>query len=424
MYKEAQFLTKRNLFLFFSFFSAYAGYFLANRLLFVLGLTCLFIVLSSWFASRRMLGGLTVKRKHYPRTFEDEMLRVSLRIEKSHPVPAYMTEITDTFPAGDRYWVRTLVPERMDESSRIHLEYRSQCTHRRGVYVLGPVKIEGSDPLGIFRRTRELSEITNLLIYPQAADLEFFEVLGDGTLMQVGLETVMRSGHSEEFTGLREYHPGDNPKRVHWPSTARHDKLLVKKFREEVTTEVTLLMDMHRLSLSGIGDVTSVEYIIKAAAAVSRKAIEKSHLVQMVSIGEKTVHIPSGGGQGHLLTILDQLTYLRPRGEGIFEDGLKKWVPMLKAGSTAVIISGATNVHPDQISPVIRYLLGRNIRVIMILIDDASFIKVYKDQEITRKMAIPLDKLKDMLSREGCSLYIAGKGEDVAVKLQTPVIES
>ena len=421
MDKKFTIINKRNLLLFFSIFCIYSGYAVGNKPVLCFGFAMVFLLLFSWHAAHNFFRDFRGDRLHYPRTFENEQLRVKVRLEPGTSIPLYMLETVDTFPAGDSFWIKSLIPHKMNADTPIEQEYQVRCTRRRGVYILGPLKIRGSDPVGIFSREKELPVITDLLLYPQAPDLDVFEVLEEGTLSQIGIETVLRPGHSEEFTGLREYHRGDYPNRIHWPSSTRHEKLLVKEFREDISTEVTILMDLHRLSLSGVGDVTTVEYIIKSAAAVSRKAIDKCHLVQVYGLGEKVEHIPLGGGNRHLINILDRLTYLRAKGEGTFHEALRKYAPMLKFGSTAVLISSATNIKPSEISPILRQMISRRIRVIVILIDDRSFIKFWKDQGKHRRDAVPLGELKGILSEEGCGLFLISKGQEIRKRLQIPL---
>jgi len=419
--KVYRLISKRNILLFFFAFSTYTGYALGNRILVCVGFACLFILVFSWHAAHNFFRDFKAERIHYDRTFENEELRVQLNLNNRSDIPIYMLEIVDMFPAGDLFWIRTLVPDKLDSEDTIELEYRVVCTRRRGVYVIGPLILKCCDPLGIHERTHEVPVLSDLLIYPSAPDLAFFEVLGSGTLSQVGVETLLRPGHSEEFTGLREYHRGDSPRRIHWPSSIRHGRMLVKEFMEDITTEVSIFLDMHRLSLSGVGDVTSVEYIIKAAAAVSRKAIEKSHQVQIFALSKKMEHVPLGGGRHHLITILDRLTYMRPRGDTTFEKDLEKYTTALKYGSTAVLIAGGSNVHPDSLSPILRSMMDRSIKIIFILIDDNSFIKFWGDQAVHRKKAIPIKELREILSIEGCELFLCAKDDEVASRLQEPL---
>lgn len=412
------FLSKRNVLLFFTFFSFFMGYALGNRLLICLGCALLGLVIISGHSAHNFFRDFSARRIHYKRTFENAELRVKLQLTAGTTIPLYMLEIQDIFPAGDVFTVKSLIPRPIDSRTTMELEYVTVCTRKRGVYVLGPLKLICSDPLGIHKRKMELPVLTDLLIYPQAPGLSFFEVLGDGTLSQVGIETLLRPGHSEEFIGLREYRRGDSPRRIHWPSSAHHQELLVKEFKEDIVTEVSLFLDMRRLALSGIGDVTSLEYIIKAAAAVARIAIEKSHLVQAFILGNEVSHIPLGGGYQHLIALLDRFTFLRPKGERMLEDDIAPCLPLLKSGSTVILIVSATNVHPELLLPLLRQLTDKSIKISVILVDDRSFIKVYQDQEEQRKKALPLFILEDILLRESCTLFLLSKGDDIAARLQ------
>ena len=55
---------------------------------------------------------------------------------------------------------------------------------------------------------------------------------------------VARSG--EDFYALRPYVVGDDLRRVHWPSTARHDELMVRQDELPWQGRATVLLDVRR----------------------------------------------------------------------------------------------------------------------------------------------------------------------------------
>jgi len=288
------------------------------------------------------------------------------------------------------------------------------------VYTLGPLTLNCADPLGLFPRYKEVQLFSTLLVYPQAVPLQSFKVLSDGTLRQVGIETILTTGHSEEFVGVREYVRGDPPGMLHWKLSVHHRKLIVKEFEENTITEVSIFMDMFRLSMSGLGDMTTIEYIVKVCAAVARVAIEKAHLVQVFAFCNKTVHIPLGGGVPHLLTILDQLTFLQAGGEGSFTEEVKKHIHKVRRGATALLVGCASSINPEEILPVLRQFAIRNVRSILVLIDDRSFIKLWQEQERRFMLTPPLGELVSTLRREGCDVYVIASREKLEQKLITP----
>jgi len=61
-----------------------------------------------------------------------------------------------------------------------------------------------------------------------------------GTL---GLRTGASTGSSLDFSDYREYHPGDDLRRLDWNIYARSDKLTIKLFHEEVSPHVDIIID-------------------------------------------------------------------------------------------------------------------------------------------------------------------------------------
>jgi uncharacterized protein (DUF58 family) len=225
-------LTKRNCLLFLTTLALYAGYARGNNALFFLGEMLLVILIITYVNSALLFQNLRVSRKHYPRTFEEQEISIALEFDTESAVPHYLIEVADRIPPSQHYKVHSIVPCRFDQTSLYQMEHKVKCVRKRGLYVLGPLELRCADPAGVFPRTLRIDAFTKLLVYPQALDLKNFPVLGYGTLANVGTETTLNPGHSEEFMGLRDYQRGDSPRRIHWPSTARHNRLLVKEFQE------------------------------------------------------------------------------------------------------------------------------------------------------------------------------------------------
>ena len=103
---------------------------------------------------------------------------------------------------------------------------------KRGVYTWSPVDASASDPFGIFQRFVPVEAQGDAVVYPKPLDL-------NGGLARSGIEirgmsAGERSRGSEsglDFYGIRDYTPGDDLRRIHWPTTARHGKLTVSTRR-------------------------------------------------------------------------------------------------------------------------------------------------------------------------------------------------
>lgn len=404
----------RNALIFLMSLSILCGAALGNPPLLALGEVFLVILVVGWWNQRGMLDDVEADREHYARAFEGDRVGVLVRLKTDRKRPVYLLEVEDSFPAAAEERVRHLLREPFDARRHYELHYEKRCVRRRGPYMLGPIRLRAADPMGLFLRGGIVPTFSNLLVYPQARELPELGVLDGGTLFHVGQETTARPGQSEEFVGLRDYRPGDPPLHVHWPSSARHDRLIVKEFQETVVTEVTLLIDLSRMGHTGVGDQTSTELIIRAAASIAARAIELSHMVCVHASAEEDDFVPFGGGRQHLTAILDRMAVYRANGQEPFADVWERLAPLARRGSTLVAVFSAAAIDLEKADRVIRELALSNIHVIAVPIDDRSFIKLIGGQETLHAQAAPFEEIAEQLRMAGADVYPLRPKEDLA----------
>lgn len=115
-------------------------------------------------------------------------------------------------------------------------------TSRRGVFDVGPIDIERIDALWLTVGTRRTGQITPVTVHPKVYDL-----LGpQGAVRSVENESVLRRASSDPMSGfvsMREYVAGDDPRLIHWPTTARTGVLMVREHVEVRRPEFTIVLD-------------------------------------------------------------------------------------------------------------------------------------------------------------------------------------
>ncbi|HRW11200.1 MAG TPA: DUF58 domain-containing protein, partial [Caldilineaceae bacterium] len=115
---------------------------------------------------------------------------------------------------------------------------------QRGRFQLGPLTIHGGDPLGIFLKSQEISGTSQLIVYPLVVELTSFEPsLSDLS----GGEARHRRTYqiTSSVAGVREYVRGDSLNRIHWPTTARARRFMVKEFELDPTADIWLFLDLY-----------------------------------------------------------------------------------------------------------------------------------------------------------------------------------
>jgi hypothetical protein len=128
-----------------------------------------------------------------------------------------------------------------------HEESFTLRTNRRGVIHVGPAATRRGDPLGLFSKDTQWTEVHELMVRPPIVALES---LGAGLLRDLeGVSTDAVSQSDLAFHALREYVPGDDLRHVHWRSSAKamglaaESQLLVRQYLDTQRSHVTVVVD-------------------------------------------------------------------------------------------------------------------------------------------------------------------------------------
>ena len=168
-------------------------------------------------------------------------------------------------------------------AGKAHEELFVVPTSRRGVIPIGPATTVQGDPLGLVRRTLRWTEVTELFVHPRTISLES---IGAGLLRDLEGETTQDLSMSDlAFHALREYQPGDDRRYIHWRSSAKAGRLLVRQFLDTRRSHLTMVVDADPKAYSGGED--DVETGICAAASLAVRAIMDEQDTTVVCRREK-----------------------------------------------------------------------------------------------------------------------------------------
>ena len=118
-------------------------------------------------------------------------------------------------------------------------------SRHRGLINVGPARAVRSDALGLLRRVRMWDEPVLLHVHPRTVRVPF-----DATGFQLDVEGVATgklSSSDVSFHALRDYEPGDDRRAVHWQSTARLGKLIVRQYEETHRSHHVIVLDKPHL---------------------------------------------------------------------------------------------------------------------------------------------------------------------------------
>lgn len=159
-----------------------------------------------------------------------------------------------------------------------HEEVFALDTSRRSVVGIGPVRSSRGDGIGLLRREVYWTGVHELFIHPPTVSLANTSA---GFLKDLeGRPTDTLSSSDIAFHALREYQVGDDTRHIHWLSSARTGKLLVRQFEETRRSHLVVCLSMTPEDYDTPADF---ELAVSVAASFGRQMIkeEKDLTVQV-----------------------------------------------------------------------------------------------------------------------------------------------
>ncbi len=155
-------------------------------------------------------------------------------------------------------------------------------TSRRAVIPVGPVTTVQGDALGIIRRTRTWSDRYEIFVHPKTVMLE---TMAAGLIRDLEGQTTNHLTNSDiAFHTLRDYVPGDDRRHVHWKTSAKLDRLMVRQYVDTRRSHVCSLLSIDRNEYSGEDEF---EIAVSSAASVALQAFRDEQTLTMIVGGEQ-----------------------------------------------------------------------------------------------------------------------------------------
>lgn len=341
----------------------------------------------SWLMSYLALRGVQVTRTS--RTLRSQVGQIfEERYEIRNPsrIPRLWIEVRDEspLPGSSGSHVLTMIGGRESRSYLARTWLRE-----RGVFPLGPTMLASGDLFGLFPVSQKIPLHDSLLVYPLIVDVLSFPnppgLLPGGEYLRRRTPQI-----TSNASGVREYVPGDPLNRIHWLSTARRNRVMVKEFELDPLAEVWIFLDaamsvqaqkpepppeydprdvLRKKSKFEL-PASTVEYGVSIAGSLARYYLQRGRAVGMVYAGQAIRILPSDRGARQLGKILEALALLRSEGNLPLQTVVEAQARHLPRGSTAVLITPSAS---DVVYQTADILLRRGLRPVAVLLDATTF---------------------------------------------------
>jgi uncharacterized protein (DUF58 family) len=358
------------------------------------------LLIGSWLMSVLALRGIVVERS--ARTLRSQVGQVfeeRFRISNPGRMPRLWIEVRDESPLPGTRGSHVLTMVGGGET-RTYLA-RTRLT-RRGVFPLGPTVLGSGDLFGLFPATRSFPNRETLLVYPMLFDVNSF---ANPPGMLPGGEALRRRTQqiTSNAAGVREYYPGDPLNRIHWVSTARRDRMMVKEFELDPLADVWIFVDGASSVQAALPDpertpemtelwwskaqyklpASTVEYSASIAASLARYYIRRGRAIGMATSGGSLRVLPADRGGRQLGKILESLAIFNGEGSVQLPSLVEAQARHLPRGSTVVVVTASAS---NDVVSAIDLLLRRGLRTITVLVDAGTFGGKFSNAELAHSL--------------------------------------
>lgn len=345
----------------------------------------LIVLLASRLYAHGVLQQARAVRRFHDAALRDSEVPVEVGVASIHPLPFLHCEVKDTFSTSHFRQEKLLLTPHLAGRKVTAGRYAGEAGDRRGRYIIGPLTVTLTDPLGLGSATRVFDEKAALLsVYPRGFAIDTFPVASRASQFEVNLRNAPRCGSSDELRGMREYAKGDPLRHIHWPQSMRHRELMVRDFEMPAARNLTVLLDLDQNMARGLGAHSALEYSIEVAAALTDYAAHHFHRLALLAQGERLCCLPPASGPAQQKAVREALLGLKQDGRVPFDRFLVQALDLIPIDSCAVLVFPTSRIDLQRYLAAVGILQGRYINVVAVLIRDSLFYRV-QQQDIAQE---------------------------------------
>jgi uncharacterized protein (DUF58 family) len=274
----------------------------------------------------------------------------------------------------------------------------------RGRYAFSETRIVVEDPFGLARAERPLEEQGALVVYPRLIELDrLFSESGSSSPGGAAGRLLVRRPAGVELHSVREYQEGESLRAVHWPSTAKRARLMVKDLEDAPRDDLVVVLDAR----AGTEVGASFDTQVRAAGSILQLYARRGRRASLVitATPQRVQRVRSHEGEWRLA--LELLAEAEPTGRESVATALRDdGSPAARSGDVVVVTARADRALADTL---LRLAPGR--RQTVVYVDAASFAPKGSASTSGREPALL------RLQAAGVAVAVIRRGDDLAAAL-------
>lgn len=304
------------------------------------------VLLISGVISRLVLAKLTVRRALPDAAVVGQPVGVgyefinSKRFWPSFSVQVAELDGVEAFKKQPHAYLLHAAGRKGGSSAKVQVEVTPK---RRGVHALDRYQIATSFPFGFVKRAVIRHQDDSILVFPALARVDQRVLRLLRSAETAGVTVRPRRGGEDEFYGVKEYRPGENPRLIHWRRSARLGPgaaLVTREMTRVSPPRVMILVDT-LLADRSVTAHAEVERTIAIAASLASEALEQGLMVGVVVPGAdgNLVTVQPSRGKRHRRDVLSALARIGLNEKVDAKSLLDRGMRSVTAGATPVLVT-------------------------------------------------------------------------------------
>ncbi|MFK9095285.1 DUF58 domain-containing protein [Bacillus salipaludis] len=262
--------------------------------------------------------------------------------------------------------------------------------HVRGKYNFSKLYFRYTSLLGLWEKQTTIELEESVKVIPDLTETKQYLENAQQFLKYEGLKIRRQRSGVGDFSKIRSYVVGDDPRKINWRQTAKLQETMTNEYEPEHGKYITILLDCGRMMGAELKKGNRLEKSIEAAMTVAAAALQKGDYVSVLAFSKDIkLFVPPAKGMAHLQTILQAIYHLQvDAAESNYAAVLQYLELVQKKRSLLLLFSDVrTFLHEESALILLKRLRKRHL-FFMIGIEDQTLIRRVNEEPITVQAAM------------------------------------
>ncbi len=232
-------------------------------------------------------------------------VKVDIHNRSSH---ACVVKLVDGLPQS--FQTASPLTRHVDGKGSVTISYEIVAPIR-GKYEVRQQYIRYTSLFGLWEKQMKVDITDEVKVIPDLTEAKQYLESAQQFLMYEGLKIRKQKSSEGEFSQIRNYVVGDDPRKINWRQTAKMQEMMTNEYEPEHGKYITILIDCGRMMGAELEKGNLLDKVLEAALTVTTAALKNGDYVAVLAFSKEVkVFIPPEKGMDHMQRILRAIYHL------------------------------------------------------------------------------------------------------------------